>query len=586
MPASAAPITPEDRFVIGVDYGTLSGRALVVRVSDGAEFGTATHEYPHAVMDTVLAATGEKLPPEWALQVPADYVDVLKTAVPRAIAASGIDPAQVIGIGTDFTASTPLPVLADGTPLNEVPGLESRPHAYVKLWKHHAAQAQADRINELARTREETWLPRYGGLISSEWEFAKGLQLLEEDPELYARMDHFVEAADWIVWQLTGSYVRNACTAGYKGILQDGAYPSREFLAALNPEFAGFAADKIAHEIGQLGERAGVLSEQAAAWTGLPAGIAVAVGNVDAHVTAPAAQAVEPGQMLAIMGTSTCHVMNATGITEVPGMCGVVDGGIVAGLYGYEAGQSGVGDIFAWYVNNQVPGRYHEEAAARGLSVHEYLTSLIQDQPVGGHGLIALDWHSGNRSVLVDHELSGTLIGATLATRAEEVYRALFEATAFGTRTIVETFAASGTPVTEFIAAGGLIKNPFLMQVYSDVLRMPVSTIVSDQGPALGSAIHAAVAAGAYPDVRAAGDAMGRLNKSAFTPNPDAADAYDLLFAEYTLLHDYFGRGGNDVMHRLKAMRRDALGGAGEFAGALAADQSEPSGPAESEVGS
>ena len=586
MPASAKPITPEDRFAIGVDYGTLSGRALVVRVSDGAEFGTATHEYPHAVMDTVLAATGEKLPPEWALQVPADYVDVLKTAVPRAIAASGIDPAQVIGIGTDFTASTPLPVLADGTPLNEVPGLESRPHAYVKLWKHHAAQAQADRINELARTREETWLPRYGGLISSEWEFAKGLQLLEEDPELYARMDHFVEAADWIVWQLTGSYVRNACTAGYKGILQDGAYPSREFLAALNPEFAGFADDKIAHEIGQLGERAGVLSEQAAAWTGLPAGIAVVVGNVDAHVTAPAAQAVEPGQMLAIMGTSTCHVMNATGITEVPGMCGVVDGGIVAGLYGYEAGQSGVGDIFAWYVNNQVPGRYHEEAAAQGLSVHEYLTSLIQDQPVGGHGLVALDWHSGNRSVLVDHELSGTLIGATLATRAEEVYRALFEATAFGTRTIVETFAASGTPVTEFIAAGGLIKNPFLMQVYSDVLRMPVSTIVSEQGPALGSAIHAAVAAGAYPDVRAAGEAMGRLNKSAFTPNPDAADAYDLLFAEYTLLHDYFGRGGNDVMHRLKAMRRDALGGAGEFAGALAANQSGHSDPAESEVGS
>ena len=585
MPASAAPITPEDRFVIGVDYGTLSGRALVVRVSDGAEFGTATHEYSHAVMDTVLAATGEQLPPEWALQVPADYVDVLRSAVPRAIAASGIDPQQVIGIGTDFTASTPLPVLADGTPLNEIPGLESRPHAYVKLWKHHAAQAQADRINDLARTRGESWLPRYGGLISSEWEFAKGLQLLEEDPELYARMDHFVEAADWIVWQLTGRYVRNACTAGYKGILQDGAYPSREFLAALNPDFAGFADDKIAHEIGQLGEKAGVLSAQAAAWTGLPAGIAVAVGNVDAHVTAPAAQAVEPGQMLAIMGTSTCHVMNATGITEVPGMCGVVDGGIVAGLYGYEAGQSGVGDIFAWYVNNQVPGRYHQEAAARGISVHEYLTALIQDQPVGGHGLIALDWHSGNRSVLVDHELSGTLIGATLATRAEEIYRALFEATAFGTRTIVETFAASGTPVTEFIAAGGLIKNPFLMQVYSDVLRMPVSTIVSDQGPALGSAIHAAVAAGAYRDVRAAGDVMGRLNRSAFTPNPDAADAYDLLYAEYTLLHDYFGRGGNDVMHRLKAMRRGALGGAGEVSRAEAADEPERSDPAESEVG-
>ena len=484
---------------------------------------------------------------------------MLISAVPAALKNAGIDPALVIGVGTDFTACTMVPVLADGTPLNELPEYADRPHAYVKLWKHHAAQRQADRINDLAASRGESWLPRYGGLISSEWEFAKGLQLLEEDPELYDRMDHWVEAADWIVWQLTGSYVRNACTAGYKGILQDGAYPSEEFLAALNPAFARFATEKVAHEIGRLGASAGTLSKEAAAWTGLPEGIAVAVGNVDAHVTAPAAQAVEPGQMVAIMGTSTCQVMNSDRLAEVPGMCGVVDGGIVSGLYGYEAGQSGVGDIFAWYVANQVPPRCHEAAKDAGQSVHQYLTELVRDQPVGGHGLVALDWHSGNRSVLVDHELSGLVLGATLTTRPEEIYRALLEATAFGARTIVETFNASGVPVTEFIVAGGLLKNSFLMQTYSDILRMPISTIASDQGPALGSAIHAAVAAGAYPDVRAAGKAMGKLNRNVYTPNEEAATAYDYLFAEYSLLHDYFGRGANDVMHRLKALRREAL---------------------------
>jgi L-ribulokinase len=260
--------------------------------------------------------------------------------------------------------------------------------------------------------------------------------------------------------------------------------------------------------------------------------------------------------MLAIMGTSTCHVMNSDVLLEVPGMCGVVDGGIVSGLYGYEAGQSGVGDIFAWFVKNQVPTRYYEAADAAGTSIHEYLTDLVKNQPVGGHGLIALDWQSGNRSVLVDHELSGLLVGMTLTTRPEEIYRALFEATAFGTRKIVETFNASGVPVTEFVAAGGLVRNAFLMQIYSDVLRMPISTIASDQGPALGSAIHAAVAAGAYVGVLEGGAAMGRVNRHAYTPNADAADAYDMLYAEYEVLHDYFGSGVNDVMHRLAALRR------------------------------
>ena len=549
----------DDSYVVGVDYGTLSGRAVVVRVSDGAELGSAVHEYPHGVMDHVLKPTGQPLPPEWALQVPADYVEVLKEAVPKALAASGVSGERVIGIGTDFTASTVLPVLGDGTPLCELDEYRGRPHAYVKLWKHHAAQPHADRINDLAHQRGEPWIKRYGGRLSSEWEFAKGLQLLEEDPEIYRRMDHWVEAADWIVWQLTGRYVRNACTAGYKAVYQDGRYPSEEFLAAVNPDFAGFVRDKVEWPIAELGSRVGSLTAQAAAWTGLPEGIAVCAGNVDAHVTAPAARAVDPGQMVAIMGTSTCHVMSSDRLGEVPGMCGVVDGGIVPGLYGYEAGQTGVGDIFGWFVEHGVPVYVEDEAERMGITEHELLTRQAGEQAVGQHGLVALDWHNGNRSILVDHELSGLIVGLTLATRPHEVYRALLEATAFGTRRIIEAFEDAGLPVTEFIVAGGLLKNELLMQIYADVTRKAISLIGSDQGPALGSAMHAAVAAGAYPDIHAAADAMGKVRPNVYLPDPERAAAYDALYAEYRELHDYFGMGGNDVMHRLKRIRREAV---------------------------
>jgi L-ribulokinase len=552
-PAAADPVT------VGVDFGTLSARAVVVRVSDGTELGSAICAYQHGVMDEVLAANGLRLPPDWALQVPADYLDALREAVPKALTAAGVRASDVIGLGTDFTACTVLPTLADGTPMCELPEFSGRPHAYVKLWKHHAAQPHADRINALADARGEPWIARYGGRISAEWEFAKGLQLLEEDPELYARADRWVEAADWIVWQLTGRYVRNPCTNGYKAIYQDGAYPSTEYLAALNPDFATFAVDKIAAPAASLGQCAGGLTARAAAWTGLPEGIAVSVGNVDAHVTAAAAGAIEPGQMVLIMGTSTCHVMNSDVLAVVPGMCGVVDGGIVNGLWGYEAGQSGVGDLFGWFVEQSVPGAYREEASARGLGLHELLSERAGAAVVGQHGLVALDWHSGNRSVLVDHQLSGLLVGLTLATRPEDVYRALLEATAFGTRTIVEAFETAGVSVTELIVAGGLIQNKLLMQIYSDVTRRPLSIVDSACGPALGSAIHAAVAAGAYPDVPAASAAMGRREASAFTPDETRAVAYDALYAEYSALYDWFGRGGNDIMHRLREIRRMAV---------------------------
>ncbi|HEV8278967.1 MAG TPA: ribulokinase [Streptosporangiaceae bacterium] len=541
--------------VVGVDFGTLSGRAVVVRAVDGAELGSAVHDYRNGVMDARLPATGEPLPPDWALQDPEDYRDVLHTAVPAAIAAAGIDPASVVGIGTDFTACTILPVLADGTPLCQLPDLAGRPHAYVKLWKHHAAQPQADRINALAHQRGEPWIARYGGKISAEWQFAKGLQLLEEDPEIYQRAERWIEAADWIIWQLCGTETRNACTAGYKGIWQDGHYPSREFLAALNPDFAGFADGKLAHPVSPLGARAGSLTGQAAAWTGLPEGIAVAVGNVDAHVTPPAANAIAAGQMVIIMGTSNCHVMNGTALAEVPGMCGVVDGGIVAGRWGYEAGQTGVGDIFAWFADHAVPAPYTEEAARRGMSVHDLLSAEAAAQPAGAHGLIALDWLNGNRSVLVDHHLSGVVAGLTLATRAPDIYRALIESTAFGTRVIIDAFEAAGIGVSELVIAGGLTANELIMQVYADVTRRPLGLVSSGQGPALGSAIHAAVAAGAYPDVPAAAGAMGSHRPAVYAPDPASADVYDDLYAEYVTLHDYFGRGANEVLHRLRAMR-------------------------------
>jgi L-ribulokinase len=547
-----------DQYTVGVDFGTLSGRAVVVRIRDGHELGSAVHDYRHAVIEQCLPGSEVRLPPDWALQHPEDWRDVLRIAVPAALAEADVPASQVVGIATDFTACTVLPTSADGTPLALAPEFAARPHAWPKLWKHHAAQGQADRINALAHERKEAWINRYGGKISAEWQYAKALQVLEEDPDVYAACIRWIEAADWIVWQLTGEESRNTCTAGYKGIHQEGSYPSEEYLGALHPGFADFARTRLEHPLAPLGSRVGSLTDEAAAWTGLPAGIAVAAGNVDAHVAAPAAQAVDSGQLLAIMGTSTCHVLNGDRVADVPGICGVVDGGIIEGAYGYEAGQSAVGDIFAWWLRQGVPADYQAEAEASGEDLHSLLTRKCADQPVGAHGLVALDWMNGNRSVLVDHHLAGAVVGLTLDTRPEDVYRALLEATAFGTRVIVEAFEDSGVPVTEFVVAGGLKKNALLMQIYADVLNRPVSLAVSEQGPALGAAIHAAVAAGSYPDVRAAAVVMGKIRRHAYLPDPERAAAYDSLFAVYRELHDQFGTGTDLLLHRLRRLRNTA----------------------------
>ncbi len=547
-------------YTIGLDFGTLSGRAVLVDARDGAEVAEAVFDYPHAVMDAELPS-GLKLPPDWALQHPQDYLDVFAHAVPAVLRDGGVDPASVKGIAIDFTASSPMPTTSDGTPLCFLPEFRDEPHAYIKLWKHHAAQRQADQINETAREMGEFWLARYGGKISSEWFFSKLLQILQERPDIYARIDRFIEAADWVIWQLTGVETRNACTAGYKAMAQDGGFPDSAYFRALHPAFENVVDEKVGREFAELGSKAGELKPEMAEIMGLPAGLAVAVANVDAHVTAPAVKATEPGIMVMVMGTSTCHILSGTELGEVDGMCGVVMGGVIPGLYGYEAGQSAVGDIFAWFVDHAVPPEYHAAAQNAGLSLHDYLEREAAKQTVGEHGLLALDWWNGNRSTLVDVDLTGMMLGMTLATRAPDIYRALIEATAFGTREIIEAFEAQGVEVRELVAAGGLPeKNALLRQIYADVTGRAFKLSGSAQAPALGSAMHAAVAAGIYPNIHEAADKMGKLKDEVVRPIAENQKVYDQLYREYKTLYDSFGRGANDVMKRLKAIRREALG--------------------------
>ena len=546
------------KYTIGVDYGTLSGRAVLVEVGTGNEIASSVYEYPHAVMDQQLPC-GKKLGHDWALQHPQDYVDVLYHTIPEVV--RGVSPDDVIGIGTDFTACTVLPVKHDGTPLCFLPEYAENPHAYVKLWKHHAAQDKATQLNEIATERGEKWLQNYGGKISSEWLFPKLWQTLDEAPEIYEAMDDFVEAADWIVWQLTGVQTRNSCCAGYKAMYnKQTGYPDKSFFRALDPRMENVIAEKLSCPVTPLGQKAGGLTPAMAAKLGLRAGTAVSIGNVDAHVCVPAVGIDAPGQMLAIIGTSTCHIMMGTEEKQVPGMCGVVQDGVMPGFAGYEAGQSCVGDHFAWFVNNCCPAAYFEAAKARGLNIHQYLTELAAQQKPGQHGLLALDWWNGNRSVLVDVDLTGLMLGMTLQTKPEDMYRALIEATAYGTRMIVENYREHGVAVEGFFASGGISqKNAMMMQIYSDVLNMDVKIAGAAQGPALGSAIFAAVAAGkavgGYDDVFAAARDMGKVKDLVYHPIAENVAVYNQLFAEYRMLHDYLGRGANDAMKRLKAIK-------------------------------
>ena len=553
------------KYTIGVDFGTLSGRAVIVDTTTGEEVAVAVHEYSHAVMDEELP-DGTPLGVDWALQHPQDYLDVFRITIPQVIKMAMVSPEQVAGVGIDFTACTVLPVKADGTPLCFLDEYRSRPNAWVKLWKHHAAQDEANRLNIIAEERGEKFLRRYGGKISSEWMIPKIWQTVNEDPEVYDAADRFIEAADWVVWQLTGSETRNTCTAGYKAIWHkhDG-YPSNDFFSALHPKMERLVDEKLSRTLLPVGTKAGTITPQAARLTGLKEGTAVAVANVDAHVSIPAVGITTPGKMLAIIGTSTCHMLLGDVEKEVPGMCGVVEDGIIAGFYGYEAGQSCVGDHFQWFVENCTPAEYRDEAEEAGVDLHTLLTEKAARLTPGESGLVALDWWNGNRSVLVDVDLTGMIAGMSLVTKPEEIYRALIEATAYGTRMIIETFEENGVPVNEFYAAGGIAeKNPFVMQIYADVINREIKISGSPQAPALGSALFGALAAGkdagGFDTVQEAAAVMAKVKDYTYKPVKENVEIYDRLFAEYRVLHDYFGRGANDVMKRLKAIRKEVKG--------------------------
>ena len=551
------------KYTIGIDYGTLSGRAVLVNIENGEEVMDSVLEYPHAVMDDSIP-TGEKLGLDWALQHPQDYLDVLKKTIPEVVEKSGVDIEDIIGIGIDVTACTILPVNKEGTPLCFLDEYKNRPHAYIKLWKHHAAQDLANELNEKAHELGEDWINRYGGKISSEWAIPKIWQVLKEDEEVYNASHRFIEATDWLVWKLIGEEVRSACTAGYKAIWhkKDG-YPSKDFFKALDPKLENVVEEKLSENIKPTGEKAGELTKEAAEWLGLKPGTAVAVANVDAHVAAPAAKIYEAGKILAIIGTSTCHVLLGENEVEVPGMCGVVEDGIIPGFFGYEAGQPCVGDSFAWFVNNCVPEEYMYMAKKENMDIHQLLTEKARELKVGESGLLALDWWNGNRSVLVDVDLTGLILGLTLQTKPEEIYRALLESTAFGTKKIVKTFKENGVEVNEFYAAGGISqKNSLMMQIYADVLDMPVFIVDTEQGPALGSAIFAAVAAGkeagGYDDIIEASENMGKVKEEHYTPIKENVEAYERIFNQYEELHNFFGL-NSKVMKEMKSIKEETI---------------------------
>ncbi len=545
----------EKRYVIGIDYGTLSGRAVLLDAIEGCELGVAEFAYPHAVMDKTIPS-GKKLPEHYALQHPADYLEVLRNVIPDVLSQGGIVADDVAGLGLDFTASTLIPIDSSGLPLCFNSVYSDEPHAYVKLWKHHAAQAEADMMTMFAETRGEDWLASYGGRISSEWAWPKIWQIVRESPEIARATARFCEAGDWLSQVLTGEESHSAVFAGYKAFWRSGkGYPSDDFFTALDPRLSGFVGSKVSTNVFTVDNIAGKLSADGAALTGLCAGIPVALPMIDAHAAMPAVGAVNPGDFMMIIGTSTCHLLHTAETADIQGICGYVKDGVIPGCVTYEAGQACVGDGFAWFIDNLVPSMYTTEACLEGISMHQLLRKKAERLKIGESGLVALDWFNGNRSILNQSNLSGMLLGLTLRTRPEEIYRALLEATAYGSRMILEQFENNGLYIKEIHAAGGIAcKDPFMIQIYADVLGKPIQVADTTQAGATGSAIYAAVATGIYPSIREAARQLAVPCTKQYIPNPDNKKQYDKLYQEYTILHDYFGKGENGIMKRLLHM--------------------------------
>jgi len=549
------------KYTIGLDFGTESGRAVLVDISNGSVIATHVTPYPDGVIDEKIPQLNIMLDSDFALQNPTDYMKVLEESIPAVIKQAKVDPAKIIGIGIDFTACTILPVDEAFEPLCYKEKYRRNPHSWVKLWKHHAAQDEANRINELALKQGAEWLHRYGGKISSEWMLPKVWQVLDEAPEIYEEAAYFLEASDWLTAKLTGRLVRNSCAAGYKGIWnKKNGYLPKEFLKKLDPRLENLYETKLKGEVISTGNKVGELSEAMAGRLGLSPRIAVAAGIIDAHAGVVGVGVTEPGKMVVVMGTSSCHMLLSDQEIFVEGISGVVEDGIIPGLFAYEAGQAAVGDIFAAFVENQVPTNILEEAQQNGIEVHELLEKKASDLKPGENGLLALDWHNGNRTPLVDADLSGVLIGLTLQTKPEEIYRALIEATAFGTKSIIDTFQSKGIEVSELYACGGLPqRNKLLMQIYADVTNMEIRISDSVITPAIGAAVYGAVAAGSikggYDSLIEASKKMTKLKEEIYKPNPENVDIYEELYQEYVRLMNYFGRGGNDVMKRLKGIK-------------------------------
>lgn len=536
------------RLALGLDFGTESARMVLVDVDTGDEAGEAVHRYAHGVLDRSLP-DGAPLPPDWALQHPADYTEAMEVLLRQATqAAQG---QRIVGVGIDFTSCTILPVTSDGTPLCLSAAYARDPHAWVKLWKHHGAQRQADRLNAL----RPDFLDLYGGRTSSEWLHAKALQILEEAPGTFAASDRIIEAGDWATWRLTGQEVRSICQAGYKAHWQpDTGYPGAAFLATLHPEFPALLGKLAApHPVGR---RAGGLTSAWAARTGLPSGLPVGVALIDAHAALPGLGVGKPGTLVMVMGTSTCHLLLSRRQVAIPGISGVVRDSILHGLYAYEAGQAATGDALEWWVRamSWTTGGHTDGVLAA-------LEREAAEITPAAAGLIALDWWNGSRTPLVNADLSAVLAGLTITTRPAEIFRAIVEATAFGTRQVIEVLEAGNgiEPVTELRACGGLTRSPLVMQIYADVtgriLRASSTPHASARGAAVYGALAAGAAGGGYDDPADALQRMGVRDFIEFRPDPRARTGYDSLYAMYRELHQHFGEGGTAVLRRLKEFR-------------------------------
>ena len=551
-------------YTIGLDYGSLSCRGILADVRNGSIHAEETFVYPHGVMDTSLP-DGTPLASGWYLQHPSDYVDALQAVIPSLVRKSGISPKQIVGIGVDATASTVIPVDETMQPLCLNPLFSSHPHAWPKMWKHHAAYPQAQKLTAISREQQCPYLDWYGGAVSAECLLSKVVETFECDRTVYDAAYAFMELADWIPSQLAGMPAFSTSLACAKAFydLKTG-YPDSDFFAAVHPDLAGLPQEKLMkhfsqHALAYPCQKVGELCSEMAQALGLCAGTVISAGHMDAYTPMAALGINQPGIMMMILGTSTGIMLLSEEERPVRGVTASLPDTFFPGLWGYASGQASVGDGLQWFADHCVPGEYEREAEKQGLSVQQYLTQLAQKLSPGETGLLCLDWINGNKSCLGNPRLSGMFLGLSLQTRPEHIYRAMLEATAFGARVIAETYRNAGVPVHEIRACGGIAgKNPLMMQIYADVLGMPISVSRCKQAPALGAAIYAAAAAKeqtGYPDVFAAVENMADRNFTVYTPTEQHQSVYEALYREYCTLHDYFGCGENRVMERLYHQR-------------------------------